>query len=153
MLQHLIDFTRKLMVQECCETAISLGRMTLLFSQDYFSRIVTHADSVWDGASWMRPKPSGHILISILYSLIGKKHDIKQHAFNRTCYNVFKHRNFAPGWEPPDAFDKNLAEMQSHELRHDQKSTKLSASNSDGDDGTEVMSATEASCASNDTSD
>mmetsp|Transcript_67104 Transcript_67104/g.108792 ORF Transcript_67104/g.108792 Transcript_67104/m.108792 type:complete len:120 (+) Transcript_67104:2770-3129(+) len=71
----------------------------------------------------------------------------------RTCYNVFKHRNFAPGWEPPDAFDKNFAEMHSRAWQHDENSTTLSASRSDRDDGSEDMSEKEASCSSNDTSD
>jgi len=41
--------------------------------------------------------------------------------FNRTCYNVFKHRNFAPGWEPPDSFNETFAETPSKERDKDAK--------------------------------
>jgi hypothetical protein len=81
-------------LQECCETAICLGRMTLWFLQDYFSPTVTHADSVWVGASWMRPKPSGHILIWILYSLIAKKDNIKQHCILQDLLQCFQASQF-----------------------------------------------------------
>jgi len=56
--------------------------------------------------------------------------------FNRTCYNVFKQRNFAPGWEPPDSLNENFkfAETPSKERDHKHGSVQHSVSESVGPD-------------------
>mmetsp|Transcript_67106 Transcript_67106/g.108800 ORF Transcript_67106/g.108800 Transcript_67106/m.108800 type:complete len:504 (+) Transcript_67106:647-2158(+) len=53
-----------------------LPTITTAARLDYFSPTVTHADSVWVGASWMRPKPSGPATMfsSIAISLLDGNH-------------------------------------------------------------------------------
>jgi len=70
--------------------------------------------------------------------------------FNRTCYNVFKHRNFAPGWEPSESLKEDFAETPSK--TRDDKHGSVQESVSESDVSEELIES-EASSASSDISD
>ena len=83
-------------------------------------------------------------LIGLQYFVLEKKYDKHNFEFNRTCYNVFNHRDFAPGCEPHDSFNETFAETPSKERDKDAKDNKDTENDKDAKDDQDAHDDTDA---------